>query len=132
HKTASTPAYRSGEDFQPYANNGGTVVAVAGEDFCIIAADSRLSDVSTYSILSRNVTRVHQLSDKTFLATAGCWADTQGLIRLLRYLIRDYESQHSRPLGTTAASRMLSTHLYYRRGFPFYTFNLVCGLDSQG
>lgn len=72
---------RNGAGFEPYANNGGTVVAVAGPDYCIIAADSRLSD--GYTILSRNVTRVHRLSGDTHLATAGCWADTQGLLRLL-------------------------------------------------
>lgn len=72
---------RNGAGFEPYANNGGTVVAVAGQDYCIIAADSRLSD--GYTILSRNVSRVHRLSGDTHLATAGCWADTQGLLRLL-------------------------------------------------
>ncbi len=54
---------------------------MAGQDYCIIAADSRLSD--GYTILSRNVSRVHRLSGDTHLATAGCWADTQGLLRLL-------------------------------------------------
>ncbi|CAN0052418.1 unnamed protein product [Ectocarpus sp. 6 AP-2014] len=121
---------RNGAGFEPYANNGGTVVAVAGPDYCIIAADSRLSD--GYTILSRNVTRVHRLSGDTHLATAGCWADTQGLLRLLEYLIRDYEMEQRRTMGTKAVSRMLSTHLYYRRGFPFYTFNIVGGLDEEG
>lgn len=55
---------------------------MAGRDYCIIAADSRLSD--GYTILSRNISRVHRLSGDTHLATAGCWADTQGLLRLLR------------------------------------------------
>lgn len=76
----STPC-RNGAAFEPYANNGGTVVAVAGRDFCIVAADSRLSD--GYSILSRNVTRIHRLSGDAYLATAGCWADTKGLLRTL-------------------------------------------------
>ncbi|CAN0090614.1 unnamed protein product [Ectocarpus fasciculatus] len=121
---------RNGAGFEPYANNGGTVVAVAGPDYCIIAADSRLSD--GYTILSRNVTRVHRLSRDTHLATAGCWADTQGLLRLLEYLVRDYEMEQRRAMSTKAVSRMLSTHLYYRRGFPFYTFNIVGGLDEEG
>lgn len=35
-------------------------------------------------------------------------------------------------MGSRAVSRMLSTHLYYRRSFPFYTFNIVGGLDEEG
>lgn len=49
-----------------------------------------------------------------------------------QYLIRDYEMQQRRAMGAEAVSRMLSTHLYYRRGFPFYTFNIVGGLDEEG
>lgn len=49
-----------------------------------------------------------------------------------QYLIRDYETQQRRAMGTEAVSRMLSTHLYYRRNFPFYTFNIVGGLDEEG
>lgn len=40
--------------------------------------------------------------------------------------------EQRRTMGTKAVSRMLSTHLYYRRGFPFYTFNIVGGLDEEG
>lgn len=29
--------------FNPYVNNGGTVVAIAGEDFVVVGGDSRLS-----------------------------------------------------------------------------------------
>ena len=27
--------------FSPYSDNGGSVVAIAGEDFCVIASDTR-------------------------------------------------------------------------------------------
>ena len=29
--------------FSPYSDNGGSVVAIAGEDFVVIASDTRLS-----------------------------------------------------------------------------------------
>jgi 20S proteasome subunit beta 6 len=29
--------------FNPYVNNGGTVVAIAGKDFVVVGGDSRLS-----------------------------------------------------------------------------------------
>lgn len=40
-------------NFDPYAANGGLVSAVAGKDFCIIAADTRMSG-SGYLLHSRN------------------------------------------------------------------------------
>jgi hypothetical protein len=41
-------------------DNGGTILAVAGRDYCILAADTRLS--SDYQIRSRNVTRIMKVS----------------------------------------------------------------------
>ncbi|CAM9446356.1 unnamed protein product [Chrysoparadoxa australica] len=120
------------DGFEPYRDNGGTVIAIAGSDYCIIAADSRLS--SGYTILSRDISRVHEIGQHkaTFLVTAGCWSDTQGLLKLLDYLAEEYEWSQGRPLGTLAFARLLATNLYYRRGFPFYTYNVVGGLDDQG
>ncbi len=35
-------------DFEPYKDNSGTVVGIAGKTFCILAADSRLSEQVVY------------------------------------------------------------------------------------
>lgn len=43
-------------EFDPYADNSGTTVGLAGKDYCIIAADTRLSD--SYMIRSRNQTKI--------------------------------------------------------------------------
>jgi 20S proteasome alpha/beta subunit len=37
-------------------DNGGTILAIAGSDYCILASDTRLS--ANYQIRSRNVTRI--------------------------------------------------------------------------
>jgi hypothetical protein len=44
--------------FEPYADNGGTVVGIAGRDYCMIAADTRLAD--GYGISSRNISRIYK------------------------------------------------------------------------
>ena len=67
--------------FSPYQNNGGTCLAIAGKDFCVVAADSRLS--LGYSILSRTSPKVAQLTTKCCIASSGCQAD---MITLQKYL----------------------------------------------
>jgi 20S proteasome alpha/beta subunit len=59
--------------FNPYVNNGGTVVAIAGPDFVVVAGDSRLSE--GYSIVTRGESKLVELTTKTILATSGMFAD---------------------------------------------------------
>ncbi|GBL77417.1 Proteasome subunit beta type-1, partial [Araneus ventricosus] len=58
-----------------------SIVAIAGEDYAIIASDTRLS--TGYSIYSRNQPKLFKLSDKTVLGSAGCWCDVLTLTRIV-------------------------------------------------
>jgi hypothetical protein len=82
-------------------DNGGTVVALAGDGYCLIAADTRLSE--GYQIQSRNVSRIMkvracahemhhaehlcefveaaQASSRAYIGMAGSWADATALRR---------------------------------------------------
>lgn len=73
-------AYKWGPEM--VEDNGGTVLALAGSDYCIIGADTRLS--SDYRIRTRNVSRLMEVSSHTYMGMAGSWADSTALRREVR------------------------------------------------
>lgn len=125
--TKTTPYERR---FSPYDFNGGTTVVIAGSNFAIAAGCTRIS--TGYEILSRNQTKLFDLSSKTVLASAGCLSDVITLRRMLSARLTQYEHSNARVMSTSAAAQLLSVTLYYRRFFPYYSFCLLAGLDEEG
>jgi len=126
-QTSQAPMERR---FNPYDYNGGTVLAIAGADYSIIAGDTRMS--RGYSIMSRSVSKVFKVSDKVVLATAGMQADTLALHKLLKARQTMYMHQHAKDLSVGAFAQMLGNILYGRRFFPYYTWNVLAGIDENG
>merc|ERR1719446_1094729 len=87
-REAETPMERR---FYPYDYNGGTVLAVAGKDFAIVAGDTRMS--TGFSIKSRNVSKIFQINSKTVLATGGFGGDRTTLQKMLNAFTTMYEHQ---------------------------------------
>merc|ERR1719174_83855 len=113
--------------FSPYDDNGGTCVAVAGKDFCIVAASMRLS--TGYSILTRRQSKILRANAKCCIASAGFQGDKVALQKLLTARAINYEHDHRRKMSCPAMAQMLSNTLYNKRFFPF---NLCAGLDTEG
>jgi 20S proteasome subunit beta 6 len=149
--------------FEPYELNGGLVSAVAGQDFCIIATDTRMIGEGGYLLNSRNhlSCRLWSVDDSMMMhdvetslrsnpemaapkrfrlrqapmmiGSAGCTADCTALQRALRADLRVASY-----LGQTIMSQpdqvatLLSQVLYLRRGFPYYAFCVVSGMDGNG
>ncbi|KAG6749398.1 hypothetical protein NC652_032698 [Populus alba x Populus x berolinensis] len=116
--------------FEPYDFNGGTCVAIAGADYCVVAADTRMS--TGYNILTRDYSKIGKLADKCLMASSGFQADVKALQKVLgaKHLI--YQHQHNKQMSCPAMARLLSNTLYYKRFFPYYTFNVLVGFDEEG
>jgi len=59
-------------------------------------------------------------------------SDAITLHRLLSARICTYEHRHRKPPSITAIAQLLSTMLYHKRFFPYYTFNVLAGIDEEG
>jgi len=116
--------------FSPYTDNGGSLVAIGGQGFAIIASDTRL--VSGYSILTRDQPKLHTLTKEAVLGASGCWCDVLSLTRLIQARMKLYKHQHQKEMTASALAQMLSTMLYGRRFFPYYVSNVIAGLNEQG
>lgn len=118
------------EQYNPYVNNNGSVLGFKGKDYILLASDTRLS--VGYSILSRDSRKLFQLTDHVFLASSGMYADMTNLYKNLKIRIEMYKSQNKAEPGVENIAQLLSNTLYGRRFFPYYTFNILAGINSQG
>ena len=51
---------------------------------------------------------------------------------LYSFLFQMFTYLHNKEMDTASVAAMLSTILYYRRFFPYYVYNIVAGLDTEG
>lgn len=116
--------------FSPYTDNGGTVVAIAGKDYAIIASETRLS--IGYQIYTREQPKLFQIAPTSILGSTGCWCDALTFAKVIEGRVRNYSFEHNRQISTPAASQLISTMLYYKRFFPYYISNILAGLDEEG
>lgn len=75
---------------------------------------------------------VMRRTNKCVIASAGCQVDMAALQKLLQARNVMFQHNHGKPMSCKATAQLLSNTLYYKRFFPYYTFNLCAGLDEEG
>jgi len=75
---------------------------------------------------------VLEVNKKCLIASAGFDGDRSQLHKVLTLRSENYEHFHKKPMSCPAMAQMLGNTLYYKRFFPYYTFNLCAGLDDEG
>ncbi len=125
-----------------FGYNFRTTLAVAGSTFAVAIADDRVS--KGYSICTRKGCKITKLyakrnpslypcrTDQCVILTSGMLADQITLHKVLLTKIKVYEADMHKTPSIESIAQMLSTTLYYKRFFPYYTFNLLAGVDSKG
>jgi 20S proteasome subunit beta 6 len=116
-------------------------LAIAGEDFAVIAGDTRLTDGS-YGINTRYAPKIWDVGDGILMTASGYSADADMLVKRvaqrIEVVLQDvfscqwYHSAHNRPIALSSAARLIQTLLYRKRLFPYYVYTIVAGLDAEG
>lgn len=106
-------------------------IAIAGKDFVMAAADTRISN--GFNILKRDHSKTSKLTSTCVITSAGMVADVETLHKNLIFDVKIYKMKNNgrEPTVESLASK-LSNMLYGRRFMPYYSFNLLCGLDKNG
>lgn len=129
---------RKKPDGDRYTDNGGSTLGITGNDFAILAGDTR--STSGYSILTRYAPKVFRIGgdDESgagahiILSVVGFSADGQALKERLDAIVKMYRYQHGKPMTVKACAQRLSTILYQKRFFPYYVHAILGGLDEEG
>lgn len=117
-----------------YTDNGGSTLGITGDDFAILAGDTRMT--SGYNINSRYVPKLFRIGDeedsRIVLSVVGFAADGNALKERLDAIVKMYKYQHGKPMSVKACAQRLSTILYSKRFFPYYVHAILGGLDEDG
>ena len=81
-----------------------------------------------FSILTSDKSMILQVNKKCLIASAGFDGDRSQLHKVLTFRSENYEHFHKKPMSCPAMAQMLGNTLYYKRFFPYYTFNLCAGI----
>ncbi|KAL6950072.1 Proteasome subunit beta type-6 [Hanseniaspora vineae] len=132
-------------NFNPYSDNGGTILGIAGKDFAVLAGDTR--QTVDYSINSRYESKVFDVGDNILMSANGFAADGDALVKKFKNSLKWYHFNHTSSISSISelsdpngqhkmslksAARNIQHLLYGKRFFPYYVHTIIAGLDEDG
>ncbi|CAD5210265.1 unnamed protein product [Bursaphelenchus okinawaensis] len=109
--------------------NGGTIVAMTGDECVCIGTDLRLGEQMT--TIATNVKKIHKVSDKVYVGLPGFASDAQTVLNKIEFQKGLYELREKRKLRPEVVATMVSNLLYKTRFGGYITTPLVAGLDPN-
>ena len=93
--------------------NGGSVLAMVGENCVAIASDLRLGQQAL--TLSCAHDKVFRITDRCYLGMPGLASDTETLRQRFRYRTKMYELKEEREIEPETFAHLVSSTLYEKR-----------------
>ncbi|KAL9179433.1 hypothetical protein ACHAXT_008723 [Thalassiosira profunda] len=103
--------------------NQPAMATIGGTDSTILPASQPLS---------AHLQSTAQAGPPILIGSAGCASDCESLKRRVRLELDALECSVPNALGVQSVANLLQQVLYGRRGFPFYSFCVVAGIDRDG
>uniref|UniRef100_A0AC34QNF7 Proteasome subunit beta n=1 Tax=Panagrolaimus sp. JU765 TaxID=591449 RepID=A0AC34QNF7_9BILA len=119
------------QQWNPYSMEGGSTLAIAGENFAVVATDTRMSQMEV-NVMNRDAEKIHILNKSIMLATSGFYGDVLQLKRVLQSRLHKYRFDYRCDMTVDLCAELLARNLYYRRFFPYYTGAILAGVDEDG
>lgn len=117
--------------FNPYSDNGGTILGIAGKDFAVLAGDTR--HTTDYSINSRYEPKVFNVGDGILCSANGFAADGAALVKRIENSLKWYHfDNNDKQMSLKSMARNVQHLLYGKRFFPYYVHTILAGLDAEG
>ena len=73
-----------------------------------------------------------QLANGIILGTSGFYADAENFAKEMRRRIAEYKYSHQKEISVSSVAQLMQVVLYQKRFFPYYSFNILGGLDEEG
>lgn len=108
---------------------GTTTVGIVFDKGVVLAADKRATMGSL--IASKEVEKIHPLSDRIALTLAGGVGDAQSIVRLMRAELELYRYNRGEEITVEGAATLLSNVLQGTKYYPYFVQLIIGGVDSQ-